>query len=124
MDNAISEYLIENNTNDNEILDNRPQRNNRQPTKRSSFRIGINKMRLEDGTIAIISPKMSSWYVTYVSAPQMQCKKFNDKFQRCFGCCYSSYQIILAQVNGSPLFFGRKLLMLLVESARQLNYWI
>jgi hypothetical protein len=98
---AINECI-----NDEEYVDNCRRINNRQPTTRtrSTFQIGINRMRLADGTIGIITPKMSSWYLTYVVAPELGCKKFNEKFRRRFRCSYQSYQIILSMVMDHQMF--------------------
>jgi hypothetical protein len=99
LDNAIAGYV-----NENEETNNNQRRTpNQQPTnnRRTTFRRGINRIRNPDGLIVIITPKMSSWYITYVVDPRLECNKFVDKFRRRFRCSYQSFQILLTQVKES-----------------------
>jgi hypothetical protein len=53
-------------------------------------------MRNSDGTISIVMPKMSLWYITYILAPQTQCNKFiADKFRQRFQCSYNNFLLLL-----------------------------
>jgi Plant transposon protein len=61
-------------------------------------------MQLNDGTIKTISPRESSWYVTYILFPKLDNKKFNAKFRRRFRCSYTSFTNILELVKEDPLF--------------------
>jgi hypothetical protein len=63
---------------DKDLIDKRVHK--RQPTKRSTFRRGINRIRNSYGDIEIINAKASAWYTTYVVNPQLDCEKFNSKF--------------------------------------------
>ena len=81
------------------------ENNNDQPTtraKRSVYRVAINRIRNIDGEIIIMTPKMSTWYTTYVVNPQLDCKKFIDKFRRRFRCSYTSYINLLVLIQDSP----------------------
>jgi hypothetical protein len=62
----INEEITNNDTNDN------------QPTKRHQavMRHSLNRIRTEDGRIEIITPRMSSWYISYVMHPLLECNKF------------------------------------------------
>jgi hypothetical protein len=99
LESAISAHIDEINE---DLIDRR--RENRQPTTRSTYRKGINKIRDSDGNIQIINARSSSWYVTYVLHPQHDCNKFNKKFRRRFRCDYSSYLLILDLVKQNDLF--------------------
>jgi hypothetical protein len=75
LESAITAHITEM---DEDIIDGR--KNNRQPTKRSIYRKGINKIRNPDGVIQIINAKASHWYITYVLYPEHDCNKFIKKF--------------------------------------------
>jgi hypothetical protein len=92
IDDAYSSYIDEMEDNGDEYC---RTRNNK---KRSVFRKGINKRRKEDGSIEEVTAKQSSWYVTYVDKPQLDCEKFNNKFRRRFRCHYQSYLLLLVRV--------------------------
>lgn len=72
--------------------------------KRKCFRRQINRVRLADGTIAAIAPTHSTWYTMYVSSPDLENKKFNDRFIRRFRCCYSSFLKLLDKLKNDIMF--------------------
>jgi Plant transposon protein len=74
------------------------------PRHRSVFQRILNKFRNEDGTISIITPKMSSWYITYVLEPDIDCNKFHEKFRCRFRCTHNSYLNLLELVKSSNEF--------------------
>jgi hypothetical protein len=81
---GLDNYLEEVGYNDED--NNNNQRVNQQIYSHSVYCKGINRMRNSDGSISLITPKMSLWYITYIVDPQVDCKKFIDKFRRRFRC--------------------------------------
>jgi hypothetical protein len=93
VDNYLEEVGYNNEDNNNN------QRINQQIYSHSVYRKGINRMRNSDGSINLITPKMSLWYITYIVDPQVDCKKFIYKFRRRFRCSYSSFLLLLDLVR-------------------------
>ena len=51
-----------------------------------------------------MTPKMSSWYGLYVESPNVECRKFQNKFRRRFRLPFSEYQALLCDVKDHELF--------------------
>ena len=74
---------------------------------RSCFRKNLNLGRNTDGSLYAISPESSSWYISYISSPDVSNSKFQNKFQRRFRCQYDSYLLLLSMVQQDNDFFNR-----------------
>lgn len=73
--------------------------------KRSCFRKQMNKMRdPTTGAIVEITPRMSSWYQTYVLTPDIESPKFVNRFRRRFRCSYDNYKKLLDLVSNDLMF--------------------
>ena len=73
------------------------------PKKRAP-RIPILARRNENGDLQVIPPTQSMWYVLYVSAPNIPCKRFQCKFRRRFRMPYQSFVELVAYAQAGNWF--------------------
>jgi len=59
------------------------------------------------GNIVPCTPKVSPWYVMYVTQPNEDCTKFLNKFRRRFRIPYSEYKVLVNDIRSCVRLFKR-----------------
>jgi hypothetical protein len=60
--------------------------------------------RNDEGILVPLRPKGSTWYAIYVESPQLDNKKFHQKFRKRFRTPYSHFLELVRMVKESDLF--------------------
>lgn len=88
---------------DEETVEVAAIRKNRSKQKRVCYEKSLYRCPI-DGTLKPYGPENTAWYHDYVSSPNVNCKKFKQKFHRRFRMSYYSYLKHLNDVKQDPLF--------------------
>lgn len=75
----------------------------RQKKKRGKKR-PILARRTETGELEEILPTQSMWYIIYVDAANVECKRFQYKFRRCFRMPYATFLELIADAKAGNWF--------------------
>ena len=74
--------------------------NDEAPPKKRVRRIILGR-RAENGELEVITPTDSMWYTLYVSCPNINCPRFQRKFQGRFCMPYDSFCTFIADARAS-----------------------
>jgi len=74
------------------------------PKKRRRKKIPILARMTEDGDLQGILPMQSTWYILYVSNPNLECRRFQHKFRRRFRMPYSSFIQLVCDARSGNWF--------------------